>query len=330
MKQGVWKEFYPNGVIRSERSFRDNLLHGYYKEYDLKGNLTLTMLYENGAIVRSNVEDEPDIEIVNRYDQSGKLIYSGPFRNQVPVGVHREYSADGKVTNSKLYNDNGLLLSEGIVDDGGRYNGKWKDYYPSGKIYAEGQYTDSRRTGIWKFYNPAGRTEQSGSYNNGRPDGMWTWYYDTGEVLREEEYYQGVRDGLYTEYSKTGDVLAHGQYSDGEKNGEWKLKSANNTEEGSYILGLKDGTWKSFYQNGKLRYKGDWVQGNPDGAHIYYYENGRIREERYYDSGLREKSWKKYSEEGDLIITIAYRDDVEISINGVKIKLPESDVKLIK
>ena len=52
--------------------------------------------------------------------------------------------------------------------------------------------------------------------------------------------------------------------------------------------------------------------------------------ERYYDSGLREKSWKKYSEEGDLIITIAYRDDVEISINGVRINLPESDTKLIK
>lgn len=330
MKQGVWKEFYPNGAIKAERSFRDNLQHGYYKEYDIKGNLTLTMLYENGAVVKSNVEDEPDIEIVNRYDQSGKLIYSGPFRNQVPVGVHREYTSDGKVANAKLYNDNGLLLSEGIVDDAGRYNGKWKDYYASGKIFAEGQYTDSRRTGMWKFYNLSGKTEQSGSYNNGRPDGLWTWYYDTGEVLREEEYYQGVRDGLYTEYSVTGEVIAHGQYSDGERNGDWKFKSANNTEEGKYILGLKDGTWKSYYGDGKLRYKGDWVQGNPDGSHIYYYENGRIREERYYDSGIREKSWKKYDEDGNLIITIAYRNDVEISINGVKIKLPESDVKLIK
>ena len=330
LKQGVWKEFYPNGVIRSEKSYKDDMLHGYYKEYDLKGKLAVTMLYDNGAIVKSNVEDEPDIEIVNRYDQSGKLIFSGPFRNQVPVGVHREYGPDGKVTSAKLYNDSGLLLSEGIVDDGGNRNGRWKDFFPSGKVYAEGQYTDNRRSGIWKFYSEGGKTEQSGSYNNGRPDGLWTWYYETGDVLREEEYFQGVRDGLYTEYSRSGEIIAQGQYSDGERNGEWKFKSANNTEEGKYIVGLKDGPWKSYYPDGKLRFKGDYVQGNPDGTHFYYHENGKVREERYYDSGIRQKSWKKYDEEGNLIITITYRNDVEVSINGVKIKLPESDVKLIK
>jgi antitoxin component YwqK of YwqJK toxin-antitoxin module len=138
LKQGEWKEFYPSGAIKTEKTYRDDLLHGYYKEYDIRGKLTLTMLYDNGSIVKSRVEDEPDVEIVNRYDNSGKLIYSGPFREGVPVGVHREYGADGKVSNAFVYNDNGLLLSEGIVDEAGRYNGKWKDYYPDKKVLAEG------------------------------------------------------------------------------------------------------------------------------------------------------------------------------------------------
>ena len=30
------------------------------------------------------------------------------------------------------------------------------------------------------------------------------------------------------------------------------------------------------------------------------------------------------------LLVISYKDDVEISINGVRIKLPESDTKLIK
>ena len=80
LKQGEWKEFYPNGRIKTEKTFVDDNLHGYYKEYDNRGILVLTMLYENGAIVKSRVEDEPDIEIVNKYDQDGKLIYSGPYR----------------------------------------------------------------------------------------------------------------------------------------------------------------------------------------------------------------------------------------------------------
>ena len=43
-----------------------------------------------------------------------------------------------------------------------------------------------------------------------------------------------------------------------------------------------------------------------------------------------EKNWKKYSEEGNLIMTITYRNNVEQRINGIKIRLPESDVTLIR
>ena len=46
--------------------------------------------------------------------------------------------------------------------------------------------------------------------------------------------------------------------------------------------------------------------------------------------GIREKTWKKFGEDGVPVVVIAYRNDVEVSINGVRIKLPESDVKLIK
>ena len=330
LKQGPWMDFYQSGAKKTEKNYKDDQLHGYYKEYDQRGVLTLTMLYENGSIVRSNVEDQPDIEEVKRYDANNRLVYKGPYKNNIPVGVHREYGPDGKVSNSYVYNDNGLLISEGVVDDAGNRNGKWKDFYPDGKIQAEGNYTDNRRTGLWKFYNSEGKTEQTGFYNNGRPDGLWKWYYDNGSILREEEYFQGQRDGSYTEYSITGDIIGQGQYSDGERNGEWKFKSGDNMEQGKYIIGLKDGEWTSYFPNGKLKSKGDFVQGNPDGQHLFYYESGKIKEEQFYKMGIRQKTWKKFDEEGTTILTITYRDDTETSINGVKINLPESDTKLIK
>jgi uncharacterized protein len=330
LKQGDWKEFYPNGNIKSERTYKDDLLHGYYKEYDAKGKLVLTMLYENGAIVKSNVEDQPDIEIVTKHDENGNVTYSGPFRKDTPVGVHREFGKDGKVTNAYIYNDNGLKISEGIVDVAGNRNGKWKDLYPNGKTQAEGQYTDNRRTGQWKFYNIDQKVEQTGSYNNGRPDGVWNWYYENGALLKEEEYFQGQRDGMSTEYSMTGDIIAQGQYSDGERNGDWKFKSGEVTETGKYITGLKDGEWKSYYDNGKLKFKGNYIQGNPDGEQIVYFENGKPKEQQYYQNGIRQKTWKKYNDDGVQFLVISYKDDVEVSINGVKIKLPEGDSKLIK
>ena len=329
-KQGEWKEFYPNGNIKSEKTFKDDLLHGYYKEYDQRGKLSLTMLYENGSIVKSNVEDSPDIEIVNKYNSDGKLIYSGPYRNKIPVGIHRDYNKDGKITNAYVYNDNGILLSEGIIDEAGNRDGRWKDFYPDGKIQAEGQYNENRRSGAWKFYNISGKVEQTGSFNAGRPDGLWKWYYQNGQLLREEEYFQGRRDGAYSEYSLTGEVITQGQYSDGEKNGEWTYKSGDYTEEGKYIIGLKDGVWKGYYFNGNLKFKGTFVQGNPDGEHKLYYESGKVREEQHYQTGIKQKTWRKFDEEGNILLTIVYKDDIETGINGVRIKLPESDTRLIK
>ena len=128
----------------------------------------------------------------------------------------------------------------------------------------------------------------------------------------------------------TGEIIAQGNYADGERNGDWKFKSDNFTEEGKFIVGLKDGLWKSYYTNGKLKFKGNFVQGNPDGEQSYYYESGKIKEEQHFQSGIRQKTWKKFDEEGTTVLVIAYKDDVEISINGIKIKLPESDTRLIK
>jgi len=62
----------------------------------------------------------------------------------------------------------------------------------------------------------------------------------------------------------------------------------------------------------------------------HYYENGKIKEEQYFQMGIREKSWKKFDENGILLLEITYKNDIETSINSVKIKLPESDTKLIK
>ena len=46
--------------------------------------------------------------------------------------------------------------------------------------------------------------------------------------------------------------------------------------------------------------------------------------------GLRHRTWKKYDEEGILQMTITYRNDIEVRINGIKVNLPERDVKIIK
>ena len=93
---------------------------------------------------------------------------------------------------------------------------------------------------------------------------------------------------------------------------------------------MKDGKWKHFYNSGELKYEGNYIQGNPDGKHKYFYSNNVLKEEQFYLMGIKEKHWQKYDEYGNLLITISYKNDKEVRINGVKVDLNESDIKLIK
>ena len=330
VKQGVWKEFYPDGKLKSEKTYKNGMLDGFYKEFNDKGNLVTVVKYAGGQVVAGNEDEEDNIEIRSEYDSQNRLVKSGPFRDNVAIGIHRQYNADGEVVASRTYDNHGKLTAEGIVDEEGRKQGAWKDYFPDGKIMAEGQYKDNYRTGKWNFYRENGRLEQTGDYNLGWPHGLWVWYYEDGSVLREEEFFNGKEDGKLVEYARNGSVITKGDYVDGEKEGPWYYRDGDHIEIGNFITGLRDGTWKYFYGDSTLEFEGNFIQGNPDGKQKLYYQNGMVKEERYFVMGIREKNWRKYDKSGNLVMTITYKNDEETKINGIKLDLPEASKVLIQ
>ena len=268
------------------------------------------------------------VDIRNIYDENGNLLESGPYKNNIPVGLHRIYR-EGKIVNSVIYDNTGKKISEGIVNEKGERVGSWKNFFPDGKIQSEGNYFNNSKNGQWKFYYPNGKVEQIGNYRNGRENGQWNWYYPNGTLHREENYFNGKRDGPYVEYNENGKIIAQGQFLDGEKDGQWEIEVGDQKETGKYVLGLREGIWRYYYKNGKLRFEGNYTRGMANGKHKYYYQDGGIKEEQFYVMGIKEKTWKKYDESGNLYLSISYKNDVERRINGVRIKL-EKEVKTIR
>jgi uncharacterized protein len=330
LKQGVWRTYYNNERIKSEMNYKNNMLDGPYKEFDDKGNVSLILHYAKGSLVEEKDTTALDIVINNQYDSLGRLIFSGSYRKNVPVGIHRIYDSNGKVINSYLYANNGVKLGEGIIDNEGRKEGSWKYYDEDGNVRSNGNYVNNLEQGTWRFFFVNGKTEQIGEYKNGKADGTWEWFYENGSIKREEEYYNGKEEGTYAEYDTTGEIITNGNYFDGQKEGEWFYKVNDYTEKGKYIGDLKDGKWQSFYSDGKLKYEGNYIQGNPDGEHLFYYNNGRIKEINYYVMGISVKNWKKFDENGALLITITYKDNKEYRINGEKIGFTDNEIKLIR
>jgi antitoxin component YwqK of YwqJK toxin-antitoxin module len=56
---------------------------------------------------------------------------------------------------------------------------------------------------------------------------------------------------------------------------------------------------------------------------MYWHEDGKLWKKGKFIYGRKDGDWKYYDELGVLILTITYKDDVEIKFDGVKIK-PEN------
>lgn len=329
LKVGLWQEFYDGYRLKEESHYKNGLLDGYYKEYDVNGKLSLTLLYRDGVLVET--VDEEDIESQEQieYFSDGTVKKTGYFIENKPVGVHKEYSKEGEVTVTSIYTDNSILSEKGIIDNESKRTGDWEVYYKTGEVKARGNYKNNLKEGTWTYYFKNGNVEQSGTYSNGRYSGVWKWYYSSGELWKEEEYYNGREEGIYYEYDVFGNIIVEGEFFDGEKEGKWLTVINSFKAEGAYVTGLMDGKWKHYYDNGQVAYEGHYIQGNAEGKHRFFYADGTLKEEQYYNNGLREKHWKKFNKLGELIITVSYKNDVEYRINGIKVEFPENSTTII-
>ena len=318
-KHGVWKTFYENENIKTEENYYYGKKDGYFKEFDINGNLISIQKYKNDYLI----EDAPELasyEVKTDYYKNGRVRIVQSYKDNIPYGIRKEYSPEGEIVKSYIFR-NGIIIGEGIVDEKGLKQGSWKEFYESGEKEGEGEYVNGKKTGSWKFYFRNGRTEQTGLYDgHGKPDGIWKWYYDSGTIRKEDNFKHGVMNGSYVELSDSGKVIIKGEYVDGEEEGEWIYEVGDEKQVGSYIAGKREGIWKHYYPNGILNFEGSYIEGNQNGEFITYWDNKKIKEKGKYIMGLKEGDWSLFDYDGIKIITIRYEDGIEKSYDGNKIE----------
>ena len=232
LKQGKWVTFYPNGNLKSESYYKAGIKAGYFKEYSLDGNLLNIEKYVNGEL-QKDASEVAKLDIKTNYYPNGKVKSIGSYKNNIPEGITRNYSEEGKIIDAKIFNK-GIIVGDGIVDEQGLKQGEWKEYYETGELKSQGKYNNGLKIGEWKFYYKNGKIEQTGIYlKNEKPDGEWKWYYENGNLLKEENYSAGIGNGLMTEYSDSGAVISKGKYSDGMEEGFWIYQLGDIRMEGS-------------------------------------------------------------------------------------------------
>lgn len=323
LAHGKWLWFNEDETVMIlEGNFKHGLKHGYFKEYDLDGNLLSATKYVDGEKFEK-AEELQKLDVRTDYYPNGKVKVVGTYtKDGVPEGVRREYNEEGEVEKSFIFRY-GKIVGEGIFTDSGQKQGMWKEYYDDGNLKAEGSYVDDLKDGMWRYYYKNGNLEEKGKYILGAPDGEWLWYYSDGILLREEQFYNGLPDGLTTEFDKEGNIITKGDYLEGKKEGLWVYKVGDSSDEVEYIEDLRNGWWKSYYADGELRYEGKFVDDNPNGEHTWYWNNGKIKQQGKYVMGRKNGDWKKYDENGVVLISISYAGGREVKYDGISISSEE-------
>jgi len=321
MKQGKWIYFYEDvGTVSKEGEYKNDLKHGYFKEYSKDGNLLTTSKYIDG-ILQEDVAELAKLDIKTEYYPNGKKKIVASYKDNVPEGVRREYSPEGVIVAGYVFS-NGDVVGEGIIDEAGIRDGEWKEYYTNGALKSEGLYDKGNRIGEWKFYHPNGQLEQIGSYNkDGKEDGEWIWYFATGDLLRQESYYNGMADGFSVEYDEFGVVIAEGEYIEDYREGKWIFNYGDHKSEGEYSSDMRHGKWKNYYSDGIVSFEGKFIEDNPNGRQIWFWPNGNKKTEGNYIMGLKDGEWIKYNYDGSPFISIIYENGVEKKYDGVRIRI---------
>lgn len=178
--------------------------------------------------------------------------------------------ADGPHPIKIYYADSKQLRFEGQMKDpsdpsGTDQVGPYKFYHANGQLDSDGEFDeDGQFTGLTRIFN------EDGTLNR-------TMEMKAGKVTGEVRYFNS-EGKLYSSYQLVGDM----------KQGPYKRFANDGTtviESGQYKNDKKDGEFRSYYDNGKVRLVSHYTMGELDGDYMKYAKDGHLKEQRPYRNG---------------------------------------------
>ena len=147
-------------------------------------------------------ETQVEVEMKTTYYENGNK----EEEFQVKKGTEKKHGS------YKLYDENGVMLSERTYADGVE-NGIARDYHETGNIQREVNVVDGKYEGEMKTYYPDGKTLlQKGMFENDLLEGKLINYYEDGTLKSEVTMVAGLTNGEFKEYHPNAKVSAEGTF----------------------------------------------------------------------------------------------------------------------
>ena len=190
-RQGVWKEFYPNGELKSEGNYVNSKQEGVWNFYFENQKIEVKGSYKNGKKEGRWYWNYPN----------GALLQEENWRNGKLDGEFLEYNENGEITVKGEYLE-------------GTEEGEW--FYIQGNAIEKGRYYDGMRTGLWVTkWKESGVLISEIEYDQNYFSGKHTLYHFNGKIRETGKYSGGERVGIWYTYDEDGELLLTTVYDDG-------------------------------------------------------------------------------------------------------------------
>ncbi len=303
-KDGEWKKYYKNGLVKQvfhydngflngdcidyytnsniqdSMVFKDGVLNGPYKSFNRSGVVLLKGYYNNG-----NQSKDWDY-----YYNDGTMDHKTYIENGIAQGWSTEYDVEGNVMCRIQYMNNKII--------------RFQNFNPEGEMINDFDMLDSSE---YRLQGDSIFVTAKCEMKGGLYYGDFIWYYPGGSVLSKKRFSNDLIDGEYARFDEQGNIVISGDYVGGEKQGKWS----------------------SYYADGSIKQETYFFDNEKDSLETGYFENGNVEFSKQYDSGALNGDVLFYDFNGDTLIKYIYVMDEIVAYQYAKGK-GLSDTIIIK
>lgn len=179
---------------------------------------------------------------------------------------------------------NGKLVYKGYFKDD-KPVGEMTRYYPDGGVRVMMTYDEKSEKARAKFFWQNGEPAAEGNYINTKRDSIWVYYsYYTKNVSNKTTYAAGKRTGSSSSFYPSGEIAEEVWWKDD----------------------LKDGPWKQYFEDGRLKLSATYHNNKLTGKIETFYPDGKTETEGYYLDDVPDGKWTHYHDDGKIASTIEY------------------------
>jgi antitoxin component YwqK of YwqJK toxin-antitoxin module len=173
----------------------------------------------------------------------------------------------------------------------GVYDGRYTSWFENGRIEQEGNYKKGQEYGEWRYYWENGNLKQVQATHTAND--TITNYYKNSKLKDQTFYHDYRRHGDYLKYDTLGNKVTYRHFTDG----------------------IQDSLQIAYYPSGVKAEAIQFKDGRRNGQYKAWHSNGKLKTTGQYYYSVPIFIWKEYDEAGKLSKTI--NSDNEVITPGV-------------